>query len=339
MRSTSLTGSAQRALAVFVALLGSGGVDAQMPDWQMPDWTQARDQNPFVLASGLPLPPSAAPAPGRWQITLQANEANTEMAQDDERASLLFDAETRELRVNLAYAFDARWTGRVSIGRTAVLDGFLDAPIERFHRVFGLPNGDRGRLGTQAPLILVERDGQPLYRLAGSTSGSAPLLLDLDRRWRIGEHAQIGFGLGAKLPVGSVDRLGDSGGVDVSLSAFAGTRLGERIAVAARLGILHQGGNRLLPGLARRNVAFGGALLEYRLAPDWTAFAQYDAHQALYRDLPDFFAAAGTLDLGLACRLGTHGELRAWIGEDVPALRTTDVVLGLALRLHPGDAR
>ncbi|MEO7936753.1 MAG: hypothetical protein ABIR27_10895, partial [Dokdonella sp.] len=67
-----------------------------------PGWLQTRDQNPFALATGLPLAPSI-PAAGRWQFDATFNVANTELEQSDSDSLLLFDAETHETRFSAAY--------------------------------------------------------------------------------------------------------------------------------------------------------------------------------------------------------------------------------------------
>jgi hypothetical protein len=298
-------------------------------------WLQVRDQNPFVLASGLPLAPSV-PAAGTWQIDATLSEANTEMLQSERHSSLLFDAETRESRISVAYAFNDRWSARASIGHLWFGDGFLDSPIENFHRIFGFTNGDRGRLGTTAPTIEVRRNDELLYALDRGQSGIGPLLLDLTRSWQLNDRGSYGLSLGAKLPTGSRSRLTDSGSTDVSLSAFTLMTLGERMTLGARLGLLYQDDNRLLGNLARDYVPFAGMLLSYRLGQRWSAIVQADAHGPLYRDLPDFFRTSGLFSFGFSRRFGDTAELLATLSEDLPAGHTTDVVFSINLRINAG---
>lgn len=295
-------------------------------------WLNLRDQNPFALAGGLPLAP-AIPDAGRWQIDTGVSMANTELADARGGSTMLFDAETRETRISLAYAFDAHWSVRASFGHWWIGDGVLDAPVESFHRAFGFDNGDRGRLGTVAPVVLIEREGTRLYSLDRTGAGVAPLLVDISRHWRPDERRLFGVSLGAKFPLGDADRLADNGGIGISLSAFAMTAWGANTTLGARVGVLRQDDNDLLPGLARRHVPFASALLRYRLGQRWSAVAQSDAHGALHRDLPGFFRAANVLSIGVARRVGNNAEIAIALGEDLPALRTTDVVLGLNLRM------
>ena len=299
-------------------------------------WLQTRDQNPFSLATGLPLAP-ALPAAGNWQFDVTFNIANTELAQSRGDSSLRFDAETHETRFSAAYAFNERWSLRGSIGHLWIGAGFLDGPVERFHRIFGFDNGDRGLLGDPAPGIEVSRNNSPIYTLDRSQSSVAPLLLDLSRQWKLGDDGLGGIALGAKAPIGSRSALSDSGSADISLSAFALLPIGTRWTVGARAGLLHQFNNHLLGDSANAQVPFLGLMVRYRIGQQWSAWLQSDAHGALYRDLPDLLGSAGNqVNFGLGRRFGDRAELQVTMGEDLPALHASDIVLTFNLRVHSG---
>ena len=294
-------------------------------------WLQTRDQNPFVLGSGLPLPP-VVPQRGAWQVDATFNVANTELAQTSRSAALLFDAETRESRVGVAWAIGERWTLRASISHFAIGAGVLDGPIEGFHRAFGFDNGDRGRLDTRAPTINVRDDDQQRIALVGRESGPGPAIVDLARVWHRGPDTLGGLSFGLKFATGSASRLGDTGSTDLSLGAFTQHRIGERWTVAARAGVLYQHDNTLLGDRARDLVPYAGAALGYRVGRHWDAILQADAHAALYRGLPAFFGAANLLSFGVSRRFGDRAALFVSLAEDLPALHTTDVVLQLGWR-------
>jgi len=144
------TSSSVKLLLLCLTALSSRA-DAQSAD---PGWLQTRDQNPFVLATGMPLAP-AMPDAGTWQVDTTFSIANTEMGLERNQASVLIDAETRETRLSVTYAFRENWSLRGSLAHFHVGAGALDGPVEDFHRLFGLSNGDRGQLGTLAPVVEV----------------------------------------------------------------------------------------------------------------------------------------------------------------------------------------
>ena len=299
-------------------------------------WLQTRDQNPFALVTGLPLAPSI-PQASHWQFNATFNVANTEIEQFRGDSSLLFDAESHESRLSAAYALSDRWSLRASLAQLSIGDGFLDGPIERFHRAFGLDNGDRGQLATDAPAIAVHRDGSTLYALDHSSSGTGPLLVDLTRQWTLANLGAAGMSLGSKFATGSVSRLTDSGSTDVSLSGFAMTPVGERLTFGLRAGILLRTGNHLLEGQSRNQVPFASLLLRYRLGEKWSAWLQSDAHGPLYRRLPDFLASTSNqLNFGVSRRFGDQSELQLTMAEDLSALHASDVALTLNWRRNLG---
>ena len=298
-------------------------------------WLQTRDQNPFALATGLPLAPSV-PAARTWHFDTTFNIANTELELFGSDSLLLFDAETHETRFSAAYAFNDAWSLRASISHLEIGSGFLDGAVERFHRTFGFDNGDRGRLGAHSPSIIVRSDDETLFSLNRNASGTGPLLIDLNRSWRLGNQGITGISLGTKLSTGNRSTLSDSESTDVSVSAFTLLPLGERWNVGLRAGLLVQSNNRLLGDLARARVPFGSLLLRYRLGEDWSALLQSDAHGPLYRGFSDFLGSASNqLNIGLSRKYGESSELQITLGEDAPALHTTDIVLTFNLRIHP----
>lgn len=324
-----------RNLLVSIAILAGGSAAAAQAEDSSNGWLQTRDQNPFVLGSGLPAPP-VVPISGRWRIDTTLNIANTELAESRDDAAFVFDAETRESRVSVAYAFDDRWSLRASLAHLWIGAGAFDSTIEHFHHAFGFDNGNRGQLGTQAPVVDVRAEGALLYALDRRKSGIGPTLVDLTRAWRGGAEGLSGFSLGIKFPSGDQSRLSDTGSTDLSLTAFNQRGLGERWTVAARAGVLYQHDNTLLGDRARELVPFASAMLSYRLGSHWSALLQADAHGALYRDLPDFFASANILSFGFSRRVSQHDAVFITLAEDVPALHTADIVLQLGWRMQVG---
>ncbi len=318
----------RRTIAALLIGLGAGTIANASELGLLP----IRDQNPFVLGSGLPAAP-LIPGAERWQLNATFTLANTELADTQDDASFVFDAETRETRIAAAYAFNTHWSIRATTSHVAIGDGVFDSSIEDFHRIFGLDNGDRGQLGTNAPAIEVRDDGALLYALHGRRSGIGPTLVDVTRAWRGNGADLTGISFGVKLPTGSESRLSDTGSTDLSMAAFAQRAFGDRWLMAGQAGVLHQLDNQLLgEDRARDWVPFASAMLSYRLGAKWGAIAQIDAHAGLYRDLPDFFGDAGTLTFGLTRRTGDHGRLHITLTEDVPALQTTDIALQVGWR-------
>ena len=329
-------------LCVLVAsLLGASGA-ARADDSA---WLPVRDQNPFVLGSGLPLLPTPTLRAGNWNIDATLSESNTQLISSEHGllsngpgSHLVFGAETRETRIAVNYAFDDNWSARASLGDEWIGVGFLDRPIQDFHKLIGSPRGFRGgRLGEKPPVIRLTRDGEVLYVLDRPGQALAPLLFDLTRSWNVSDSASYGVSLGVKLPTGDTKRLSDTGDNAASLAAFGNWTVHDNIQIGARVGYLHTSGNDVLPTLARSSAPFADVYVRAPLFGKWSAQFQFDAHGALYRNVPIFLGYAGMYTFGLVRPIGARSELLLGVSEDLPIGHTQDVSLLVAFRYRPHD--
>ena len=301
-----------------------------------PGWLATRNQNPFALDIGLPLAP-AVPASGTWLVDASVTISNTELGQSRDDTRVLFDLESRETRLSLAYAWNDEWSARISLSQLRASAGFLDGPVERFHRIFGFDNGDRGQLDTVAPFVALNRGTQQTVLLDRPETSIGPLQLDLNRQWQTDTFGRIVLSLGASIPVSGGVFIEESSDVDVSLAVSTLKPIGDRWLLGARLGVLARGDNERFAAKTHSMVSFASLLVRYRLGSRWSAVVQSDAHDALYHDLPALPGSAGNqLSFGLIRRLGQNGELIATLGEDVPALHSADVAVHLGLRMQLG---
>ena len=302
---------------------------------ESPAWLPVRDANPFVLGNGLPLLPETPDHTGDWRLDASLAEANSQLLSSTAHNSVTYAAETREVRLAFSYAFAEDWSARASLGTYWIGVGFLDRPIQHFHDLIGAPQGYRGgRLGVKPPYVRVDADGRNLFFLDRPAASAAPLLLDVTRRFDASPAQTYGVSASLSVPLGSARDLTDNGHGALALSAFGDWRFAhDAWQAGARVGYVHDGGNDLLPTLARHGAAFGDVYVRAPAVWGWRAQLQYDVHSGFYRDAPNFLAYAGVLTIGLTHALGAHAELQFGVGEDVPIAHTQDVVLTAALRI------
>ena len=307
-------------LALMIAAAAPPGHAAGAP------WLPWRDANPFVAASGLPLAPPAFGGEG-WQVELIAGASNSELAFDRGSEHLVYDTEIHEARLAVTRSFGAHWLARASLGTVSFGSGFLDGFLQDWHRLLGLSNGDRGRLGTGGHVIDY-RDGSDLVRLDRSLRATTPLLVDVAWRAPLAADSQWLAGMTLKLPTTHASVLVDDRAVDASVWMSAQSLQGERrLGWGVRLGALHRGDGELLPARANTLVPFADAAVGWQFTPQWDASAQLQWHGAPYDSRISFLREATTLALSTGWRTHAGWTLRAGLVEDVQALHAQDVTL------------
>ena len=313
------------ALLASLALANS----SQGADYQPAPWLPARDANPFVAASGLPLAPPAVAADD-WRVDVVLTASNTEIAFDKGHESLLFDGEMHEARGAVTRAFGERWLLRASIAGVRFGDGFLDGFIEDFHRLTGFSNGDRGRLDSNGHTIAYTDQGGERVVLDRRLRAVAPLLIDVVARAPADGHEWL-YGATLKLPTSHASALIDDRAVDLSVWLAAQSTSSTRFPWGARVGLMQRGNTRLLADRARDQVPFADATIAYKIHPQWDVAAQLQWHRGLYDSAIPMLDSAATLTLSSAWRTRSGWTLRAGLVEDAIARHAQDVSFFVAL--------
>lgn len=289
-------------------------------------WQLYRDTNPFAAASGLPFAPPAV-APDRWQFETVLSASNSEIGLAVGEESLLYDAEIHEARIAITHGIGEHWILRATLASQRYTDGFLDGFIESFHRTFGFPRGDRGRLDSDGhEIVYADASGEHVL-LDGSLSAVAPLVLDLAYR-RLGERSEWLCGATVKAPTSRKTLLADDRALDMSLwIAQQSTDPASRWSWGWRAGLMQRGAMQLLERHARDRVGFADGLLAYRLMSNWDVAAQAQWHTAFYDSSLALLSDAGTLTLSTGWRPASGWSLRFGVVEDLPAEHAQDVTM------------
>jgi len=319
------------AMPVLVAGFALLAPAARHADAGAAPWLAWRDANPFVAASGLPFAPPSA-GPGHWRIDAVVAASNTEIAFDRGGERLLHDAEVHEARIAVTRAFGEHWIARATIGSVSIGEGFLDGFIEDWHRVFGLDDGDRGRLAGDGHAIRYD-DGREAVAFDRRLRATTPLMVDVAYRMPRATTEWLA-GATVKLPTTHASVLVDDRAVDASLwLAAQATDPDARLPWGLRAGAMHRGATRLLPARANEFVPFADATLAWRLAPRWDVAAQLQWHGALYDSAIPYLDDAATLAISSAWHSRHGWTLRGGLVEDAIPKHAQDVTFFLSLTL------
>src|SRR5688572_3366607 len=103
-----------------------------------------RDQNPLLAGFGLPVPlPARFDEAGHWSVAADVNWASTALAQQRGAETLVFDAETQEVRLTFQHILSDRFAMRLQVPYRHTGGGSLDSVIDSFHDISGTSEGAR----------------------------------------------------------------------------------------------------------------------------------------------------------------------------------------------------
>jgi hypothetical protein len=314
-----------------------GAVLAQSP--QLSEPFAVRNQNPFVLAYGLPI--SSAPdrlAQDAYSLQLQLDITNNSKDARTSREQIVLDGETYSTALVYQRGLGDGWQFGVALPLIGHHSGFMDNFIEGWHDTFGLSNGDREDWPKNRLYFSYTRDGVNGVELTDGTNGIGDLQLQISRPFYSAESGgQWQWHASLELPTGDADRLLGSGSTDLAL--WVSASYPELIASWDVGGYLHAGlvltgDGDLLPDQVESQVWFGGAGLHWRLWSWLTLKGQLDIHGPFYDSRLDQLGKQSVLlTVGGNIPMDKQGgAIDLAIGENLLTDAVPDFMINLAYR-------
>lgn len=293
-----------------------------------------RDQNPLLTGFGLPHPlPARIVAAEEWDFAAAFNWGSSAIAQTNAREALVVDAETRELRLSVAYGLADRFALQLQVPYRYTGAGTLDGFIDDWHSWFGLPEGARRILPSDDYRIMYARGGVMAVNSSASSSGLADISADVGYRIADDAATAVAAWLSVKLPTGDAAELTGSGAADVSLALAGEQRFAGRWSVFGQGGVSYLGEGDLLP-MQQRSVVYSGLVgLGAEVTQSLALKVQVDAHSAVFDDTQlDFLGDTAILTVGGSYRFGKDWQLDVGVSEDIVVDGSPDVVFMLGLQ-------
>lgn len=329
-----------RAALCLGALVLSGGRGWAETPPPVPRPLYSFNQSPLIQIYGLPaLGEARVLGPQETTLAVHAQIANHFTGATSSSESLSLDGETRRLTLHWRQGLSGNREWGFELPQVTHRGGFLDASIEEFHDIFGLPQNGRTDLPRHRIDFRYARDGASLVNLNRAVSGVGDLRLSAatpagaatgpggyTAAWRVS----------LKLPTGDADKLLGSGSTDLAgwLSA-ATTRPPDRWNLYGGGGLLRMSKGDVLPSQQRTLVAFGTLGLSQRFLPSLTVNAQLDMHSPFYSDSGlrqlGRYAVQGLL--GAEWEFAPRTFLALSISEDMVVGAAPDVAFNLSLTM------
>jgi hypothetical protein len=290
------------------------------------------NRSPFTAVVGLP------DARGGTLLRHDASQleatldiSNTSIVDASANRLTTIDGETHRLNLHMARGIGDDWELGLTLPLLHHGGGFLDQPIETWHDIFSLPNGNRDRLPRDRLLYAYTEGQTRLFSLTESAGGIGDLQLHVARQ--LGEG--LALRVSAKLPTGSERRLTGNGSPALAIGLHSSRPVGDALAWHGSIGGLftHTNSDEILGGRARPALAYASTTLSWSIGPAIILKTQLDAHSAPYRRTgAPLNEASLMLSFAAAFALSDSWALEVGFSEDLLVESAPDIVFHAGLR-------
>lgn len=288
-----------------------------------------RDQNPFTLVYGQPLPtPARLPQTGQFSYALSLDIANTLNVETRTTESLYVDFEAYNLTLGGTYGLNDRWAVRLDVPFIYRSGGVFDHAIDEWHKLFSLPRADRPAVADDQFRLFYANAGTTITDLNNSQSGIADFQLGLGYSLQQTSQSALSLWASIDLPAGDVNRLTGNDDLDYSLLLAGSSLLGTRSMVDANIGVVLPGAS-VLRGLETEDfVLFAHAGTQIALNPTFALKLQLAGHSGYYRDTTlDFLGTTLIIIFGGSINTGKCSMIDVGFSEDIKAGASPDISL------------
>jgi len=289
----------------------------------------SRDQNPFTLVYGQPLPtPARIPPPDKLNYALSLDITNTLNVETNGNESLYVDFEAYNLTLGGIYALNQHWALKLDIPFIYRSGGVFDHAIDEWHKLFGLPRANRPDVPDDQFNIIYANPGNTRIDINSSTAGIADTQLGLGYSLFQDAVTALSAWAAIDLPVGDSSELTGNDDIDYSFWLAGSTRLGELSLLDANIGVVLPG-DSALAGLETEDLAvFGHAGTHIAINPTFALKLQVAGHSGYYRNTSlDFLDDTVIIIFGGSINAGRCSAIDIGFSEDIKAGTSPDASL------------
>lgn len=289
----------------------------------------SRDQNPFTLVYGQPLPtPARLPQAEELKYALSLEITNTLNAEATASESLYVDFEAYDLTLGGIYGLSERWALKLDLPVIYRSGGVFDHAIDEWHKLFDLPRASRPAVDDDQFSLFYSNHVATDIDMDSAQSGIADAQLGLGRSLlQTAEHA-ISIWAAIDVPLGDADKLTGNDDLDYSLWLAGSSLVGEQAIIDANLGVVLPGDSVLTSLETKDLVFFGHAGAQLDLNPAFALRLQLAGHSGYYKDTDlDFLDSALILIFGGAVNIGKCSAIDIGLSEDIKAGASPDIGL------------
>ena len=276
-------------------------------------------------------------AAGGLVLELNSSAANTQSSDSKGSEAITLDGETWRLAPRLRYGLAQGWELEAELPWQRHSGGELDALIENWHELWGLPDGNRDDM-PRDQLFFGYRGAEAEFAHSDTASGLGDASLALVKQLWHSPQSALSVRGSVKFASGDADDWLGSGSEDYALGLNAShvPGVGSRWLWHAQLGYLRAGDIEQLGAVQEHNLWFAGLGMEWRGWETVHLKLQVDSHAApADSSLDQIGEPAVQLSAGLSWVPGPHWELDFSFSEDIAVGTAADIVFQFGLRFRP----
>ncbi len=296
-----------------------------------------RNQNPFSLFQGQPLPLPASAEQDDWQLQQSLDISNTLNTQTGTQQSLYADFESYYLNTRISKKLDADFVLLIDVPLVYRGGGIFDSAIDGWHKALGLPRADRPTVTNNQFAIRYIRNSITQLQLNDSTTGIGDVSVLLGYQLRRSATMDLRLWTGLELPTGDIDKLTGNDATDFSLTLAAESTPHPDWQFDLNLGIVLPGDDLIASNPTRRSVLYSYLASSWQ-ATDWLQLrVQLESRQRYFRDSQlDLMDKANVLVFGGIVRFDRCSQINIGVSEDIDVGSSPDVSFLFSWKLGGG---
>jgi hypothetical protein len=291
---------------------------------------QVKNQFPIFMYTDQPYLEPAATA-GSFSVSL--SHSSLFVMEDSQAWSAHLDLELTELN----FRYRRIVTGGIELGVDLpflrATAGFLDRPLDRYHRAFGFPDYNRNTRPDNDFLYEFRRNGMPVIMGENGKAGIGDVRVAAKKQLVAGDLMVSVMGT-VELPTGEAKTGYGNGSVDAGVALLMDRRLGQDALWYANLGAVFPGDLKGYQTVRLRNYGYAGTGLEALAWPSLSLIGQVSVQTSPYPRTDIFQIDRTAMLLVLGGRYyAERGSSELSLTEDLNTSGAPDFILNLTWKM------
>jgi len=297
---------------------------------------ETRDQNLFNLIHGQPLPTNARlnkKSQARWSSSLAiTNALNIETTTDE---SIYLDYEAYRFNFSYQYGLNDKWNLKLDVPLIYQSGGVFDSAIEKWHSIFGLPNGKRPFVERDQYNVQYNYQSQNLVDLNETSSTLGDIQIAVARTLIKNNKTTMSLWSSLKLPTGNKNKLTSNGATDFSAWLALNQQLSKNWVMNVNTGAVILGANSYQNIPLADHTFYGNVMLGWLATENINLKVQLQGHTSYYqqsqlRILGDTYL----LTFGGSIKINQCNQLDLAFTEDIKVDASPDASLLISWRSY-----